>query len=151
MTILATSPSSRLNYGPYLMTITTAPSKVAYMHCTRIQHGQEGVSAITRWPTAFIDAHELGWASTRSRPIWNNSIVIATTTDTKFCKWLQQLCPDSGYEAELEEDPVGEDEDGGGFSIDEFDSVDLSEGVDGMHDEDIFEAEEVMDESNIYE
>ena len=33
--------------------------------------------------------------------------------DTKFCKWLQQLCPDSEYEAELEEDPVDEDEDGG--------------------------------------
>ena len=76
---------------------------------------------------------------------------IATTRDTKFYKWLQQLCPDSGYEAELEEDPVGEDEDGGGGSIDEFDRVDISEGVDGMHDEDIFEAEEVMDESNIYE
>ena len=76
---------------------------------------------------------------------------IATTRDTKFCKWLQQLCPDSGYEAELEEDPVDEDEDGGGGSIDEFDHVDISEGVDGMHDEDIFEAEEVMDESNIYE
>ena len=40
--------------------------------------------------------------------------------------------------------------DGGGGSIDEFDRVDISKGVDGMHDEDIFEAEEVMDESNIY-
>ena len=76
---------------------------------------------------------------------------IATTRDTKFCKWLQQLYPASGYEAELEEDPVDEDEDGGGGSIDEFDCVDIFEGVDGMHDEDIFEAEEVMDESNIYE
>ena len=76
---------------------------------------------------------------------------IATTRDTKFCKWLQQLCPNSGYEAELEEDSVDEDEDGGGGSIDEFDRVDISEGVDGMHDEDIFKAEEVMDESNIYE
>ena len=64
---------------------------------------------------------------------------------------MQQLCPDSKYEAELEEDPVSKDEDGGGFSIDEFDGVDLSEGVDDMHDKDIFEAEEVMDESNIYE
>ena len=62
---------------------------------------------------------------------------------------LQQLCPDS--EVELEEDPVDEDEDGGGGSIDEFDRVDISEGVNGMHDEDIFEAEEVMDESTIYE
>ena len=76
---------------------------------------------------------------------------IAITRDTKFCKWLQQLCPDSGYEAELEEDPVDEDEDGGDGSLDEFDRVDISEGVDGMHDEDIFEAEEVMDKSNIYE
>ena len=77
---------------------------------------------------------------------------IATTRDTKLCKWLQRLCPDSGYEAELEEDPIDEDEDGGGGgSIDEFDRVDISEGVDGMHDKDIFEAEEVMDESNIYE
>ena len=39
------------------------------------------VSAITRWPNAFIVAHELSWASTRSRPgpplcsIQNNSIV----------------------------------------------------------------------------
>ena len=64
---------------------------------------------------------------------------------------MQQLCPDSGYEAELEEDLIGEDEDGGGGSIDEFDRVDVSEDVDGMHDEDIFEAKEVMDESNIYE
>ena len=76
---------------------------------------------------------------------------IATTRNTKFCKWLQQLCPDSGYEVELDEDPVDEDEDGGGGRIDKFDRVDISEGVNGMHDEDIFEAEEVMDESNIYE
>ena len=76
---------------------------------------------------------------------------IATTRDTKFCKWLQQLCPDNGFEAELEEDPVNEDDDGGGGSIDEFDRVDISEGVCGMHDKDIFEAEEVMDESNIHE
>ena len=41
--------------------------------------------------------------------------------------------------------------DGGGGSIDEFDRVDISGGVDSMHDKDIFEAEEVMDESNIYE
>ena len=76
---------------------------------------------------------------------------IATTKNTKFCKWLQQLYPDSGYEAELEEDPVGKDEDGGGGgSIGEIDHVDLSEGVDGMHDEDIFAAKEMMDESNIY-
>ena len=72
---------------------------------------------------------------------------IATTRDTS----VQQLCHDSGYEVELEEDPVDEDEDGGGGSIDEFDRVDISEGVDGMHDEDIFKAKEVMDESNIYE
>ena len=71
--------------------------------------------------------------------------------DTKFCKWLQQLCLDRGYEFELEEDPVDEDEDGGGGSIDEFDRIDISKGVDGMHDEDIFKAEEVMDESKIYE
>ena len=40
---------------------------------------------------------------------------IATTRDTKFCKWLQQLCPKSRFEVELEEDPVdeGEDDDGG--------------------------------------
>ena len=76
---------------------------------------------------------------------------ITTTRDTKFCKWLQQLCLDSGYEVELEEDPVDEDEDGGGGSINEFDRVDISEDINGMHDEDIFEAEEVMDENNIYE
>ena len=35
-------------------------------------------------------------------------------------KWLQQLCPDSGYEAKLEEDPVNGDEDGGGGSIDDL-------------------------------
>ena len=70
-----------LNYGPYMRIITTAPSKVAYLHCTRIRQGQAGVSAITRRPNAFIVAHELGWASTRSRPgpplcsIQNNSIV----------------------------------------------------------------------------
>ena len=77
---------------------------------------------------------------------------ITTTRDRKFCKWLQQLCPYSGYEAKLEEDPIAKDEDGGGGgSIDEFDRIDIYEGVDGMHDEDTFEAEEVMDESNIYE
>ena len=76
---------------------------------------------------------------------------ITTRRDTKFCKWLQQLYPDSGYETELEEDPVDEDEDGGGGGIDKFDHIDISEGNDNMHDEDIFEAEEVMDESNIYE
>ena len=56
-----------LNCGPNLTIITTAPSKVAYLHCTRIRQGQAGVSAITRRPNAFIVAHELGWASTRSR------------------------------------------------------------------------------------
>ena len=76
---------------------------------------------------------------------------IAIMRDTKFCKWLQQLCLESGYEAELEEDPVDQDEHGGGGSIDEFDRVDISEDVDDMHDEDIFEGEEVMDENNIYE
>ena len=76
---------------------------------------------------------------------------IVTKRDTKFCKWLQQFCPDSGYEVELEEDPVNEDEDGDGDSIDEFDRVDISEGIDDMHDEDSFNAKEVMDESNIYE
>ena len=76
---------------------------------------------------------------------------IATTRDTKFCKWLQQLCPDRGYEVELEEDPIDEDEDGGGGSIDEFDHVDISEGITGTHDEDILKVEEVMDESNICE
>ena len=70
---------------------------------------------------------------------------IATTRDTKFCKWLHHLCHDSVYEAKFEEDPVDEDEDGGGDSIDEFDRVDISEGIDDMHDEDIFEAEEVID------
>ena len=70
---------------------------------------------------------------------------IATTRDTKFCKWMQQLCPDSGFEAELEEDPVNEDEDGGGGSIDDFDRVDISEGVGGMHDKDIFEADYDID------
>jgi hypothetical protein len=48
-------------------------------------------------------------------------------------------------------DLVDEDEDAIGGSIDEFDHVNISEGVNGMHDEDIFEAEEVMDEGNIYE
>jgi hypothetical protein len=76
---------------------------------------------------------------------------IASTRDTKFCKWLHQLCPDSGYESEHEMDLVDEDEDAIGGSIDEFDHVNISEGVNGMHDEDIFEAEEVMDEGNIYE
>jgi hypothetical protein len=45
-------------------------------------------------------------------------------------------------------DPVNEDEDAVGGSVDEFDRVNISEGVDGMHDEDIFEAEEVMDEAS---
>ena len=76
---------------------------------------------------------------------------IAITRDTKLSKWMQQLCHYSGYEVELKEDPVDEDKDVGGGSIDEFDHVDISEGVDGMHDEDMFEAEEVMDKSNIYE
>ena len=53
--------------------------------------------------------------------------------------------PDNGYELKLEEDPVDKDEDGDGGSIDEFNHVDIFEGVDGMHDEDIFEAEEARD------
>jgi hypothetical protein len=73
---------------------------------------------------------------------------IASTRDTKFCKWLHQLYPDSGYEYEHEMDPVDEDEDAVGGSVDEFDRVNISEGVDNMHDEDIFEAEEVMDEAS---
>ncbi len=73
---------------------------------------------------------------------------ITSTRDTKFCKWLHQLCPNSGYESEHEMDPVDEDEDAVGGSVDEFDRVNISEGVDGMHDEDIFEAEEVMDEAS---
>ncbi len=73
---------------------------------------------------------------------------IASTRDTKFCKWLHQLCPDSRYEFEHEMDPVDEDEDAVGGSVDEFDRVNISEGVDDMHDEDIFEAEEVMDEAS---
>jgi hypothetical protein len=73
---------------------------------------------------------------------------IASTRDTKFCKWLHQLSPDSGYESEHEMDPVDEDEDDVGGSVDEFDRVNISEGIDGMHDEDIFEAEEVMDEAS---
>ena len=50
---------------------------------------------------------------------------IATTRDTKLCKWLQHVYNDSGYEVELEEDPLDEDEDGGGGNIDEFDRVDI--------------------------
>ena len=71
----------RLNCEPYLTVITTTPSKVAYVHCTRIRQRQAGVSAITRRPNAFIVAHELGWASTRPRlgpplcSIRNSSIV----------------------------------------------------------------------------
>ena len=57
---------------------------------------------------------------------------ITITRDTNLCKWLQQLCPDNGYEVELEEDPIDEDKDGGGGSIDEFDHVDIFEGVDFM-------------------
>ena len=75
---------------------------------------------------------------------------IAITRDTKLCKWLQQLCPNSKYEVELEQKPVDEDKDGGGGVIDKYDHVDISEGVDCMHDEDMFEVEEMMDKSNIY-
>ena len=103
----------RMDYGPSLMIITTTPSKVIYLHCTRIRQGQTWVSTITRWPHAFIVNHEFGWANTRSRPglpfysIRNNSIQIATTRDTKFCKWLQQLYPDSD-EVELDESNICE-------------------------------------------
>jgi hypothetical protein len=64
---------------------------------------------------------------------------------------VHQLCPDNGYESEHEMDPVDEDEDAVGGNVDEFDRVNISKDVDGMHDEDIFEAKEVMDEGNIYE
>ena len=71
---------------------------------------------------------------------------IARTRDPKLCN----ISAHNGYEAELEEVLVNEDEDGGGDHIDEFNRVDISKGINGMHDEDIFEGEEVMDKSNIY-
>ena len=89
------------------------------------------------------DRHSVQFERTRSSDRYNEAYKVLQVATT--------LCLDSRYEIELEEDPVDEDEDGGGGSIDEFDRVDISEGVNNMHDEDIFEAEEVMDESNIYE
>ena len=38
-----------------------------------------------------------------------------------------------------------------GGSIDKLYRIDISKDIDGMHDEDTFEAKEVMDESKIYE
>ena len=115
------------------------------------EHNHKAANRIHRRSRARLGKHKIKTGTAVLFNLEQLDRQIATTRDTKFCKWLQQLCPDSVYEAELEEDLVSEDGDGGGGSIDEFDRVDLSEGVDGMHDEDIFETEEVMDESNIYE
>ena len=149
----------RLNYGPFLTIIIIVSSKVAYLHCTYKnptwasggERNHKAVKRIHSRSRARLRKHKI---ETGTAILFNSKQLdrqIATTKDTKLCKWLQQLCLDSRYEVELEEDPVDEDEDGGGGSIDEFDRIDISKGVDGMHDEDIFEAEEVMDESNIYE
>ena len=120
-------------------------------HCI-IQHSQSWIAAkhVYSRSWARLGKHKIETWTAIMFNLKQLYCQVATTRDTKFCKWLQQLCPNIGYEAELEEDHVDEDEDAGGGSIDEFDRVDISEGVDGMHDEDIFEAVEVMDESNIY-
>ena len=88
-------------------------------------------------PNAFIVAHMIETETETAILLNSNQLDrrIATTRDTKFCKWLQQLYPDSGYEAKLEDDPVDKNEDGGGGSTNEFDRVDIYEGVDGIHDD----------------
>ena len=62
-------------------------------HCI-IQHSERSIvlyntPKVEQRPNAFIVADELGCQ-------------IATTRDTKLCKRPQQLCPDIGYEVELE-------------------------------------------------
>jgi hypothetical protein len=72
---------------------------------------------------------------------------IATARDTKFCKWLQQLGADSGDDAE--EEPLDKEEDAAGGSIEEFDRLDMSSGIDGIADDDLFD--EVVDEGSIFD
>jgi hypothetical protein len=62
---------------------------------------------------------------------------IATTWDTKFCKWLQKLDVDN--ENDVEEEPLDEEEDAAGGCIEEFHCL----------DKDLFN-EEVVDEGNIF-
>ena len=107
---------------------------VVLYHCI-IQHSRSWTAAkrVHSRSRARLGKHKI---ETGTAIMFNSKQLdcqIATMRDTKLCKWLQQLCLDSGYEAELEEDPANEDEDGGGGSIDEFDRVDISKGIDGMH------------------
>ncbi len=72
---------------------------------------------------------------------------IAATQDTKFYKWLQQLGADNRNDAEKE--PLDEEEDAAGGCIEEFDRLDISGGIDGIADEDLFD-QEVVDEGDIF-
>jgi hypothetical protein len=49
-----------------------------------------------------------------------------------------------------EEGPLDEEEDAAGGSIEEFDRLDMSGGIDGIADEDLFD-EEVVDENGIFD
>ena len=90
------------------------------------EHNHKAPKRVHSRSRARLGKHKI---ETWTAPLFNSKQLdrqIATTRDTKFCKWLQQHYPDSGFEDELEEDPVDEDEDGGGGSIDEFHRVDIS-------------------------
>ena len=76
-----------------------------------------------------------------------NSVQLArrleTTRSTKFCKWLQQLGAEGGEL--VEEEPLDEEEEAAADAcIEEFNQVNISAGLDGIADDDIF-SEEVVD------
>ena len=71
---------------------------------------------------------------------------IATTRKSKICQWLNQLGPED--EDQVEVHSLQDDDDETGDRIEEFDRVNISGGIEGISDEDIFE-EEVLEEGEI--
>jgi hypothetical protein len=117
------------------------------MYCTGTLPGQAGESAITRRPSAFTVTHAISWARPSSRRGFA-SCSTRSGSIAKFCKWSHQLGADSGVDAE--EEPLGEEEDAAGGSIEEFDRLDMSGGIDGIADEDLFD-KAVVDEGSIFD
>lgn len=107
------------------------------------ERNHKAVKRVHRRSRAWLGKHKI---ETGTAILFNSKQLkrqIALTRDKKFCNWLHQLCRDSGYESEHEVYPVDEDEEASVSSLDEFVSVNISQSIDGMNDEDIFRVEEL--------
>lgn len=157
MMILVTSNSNLLNYVPYLTIITTMSSKIVSLHCTKNptrtngnERNHKGTKRFHNHSQAQLSKYKI---ETGTAILFNSKELdrqISTTRNTKICIWLHQLCLKSGFGAQLEEKTFDENEYDGGDSIDEFDCIDISEDVDGIHDEYNFKTKEKMYEYKIY-